>query len=521
VFGKNKDIIQHVKTEEFFYITEFPNDLNNNNELQYWVNLIRKPVNLKHYIWPVDVIELATETSQKQKYALVFPMRALPVFETIGGLLSNDMQAGWNMPWVKKFVANLLDAWCCFDASKYAYHEFSINNMFYQKENFDVMFDFSFSTQKVADLYSTRIVNKSRITPDYADSYFYIDGRNSLMDLASDYYSIAVILFKLLIGRLPYQGKVMEHEPNANELEHKNWLRVYHKNTYFIFDKNDNTNHIGGETGFAKDEIYVERWNELAEHVRNMFHNVFQTANVLRTSNNLIFYSPSEWKDALFGEKPAEIKLVYRTANDKGTELPPEESDTVSSKNKSDAVVSLTNTLKPEQKTRVVRNDPCPCGSGKKYKMCCRTDVDATTPTSERKRRVISNDPCPCGSGKKYKMCCRADVDGVLGVNGALIKEQSSSFYDVILTKTPESDKIMTIKVIREITGLGLMPAKEHAENTPVPIVQGVSESLAKQIQAELLLVNAETKLTANTKQDEKIETYVNQRMLDRWQSRI
>jgi len=212
-----------------------------------------------------------------------------------------------------------------------------------------------------------------------------------------------------------------------------------------------------------------------------MFHNVFQTANVLRTSDNLIFYSPSEWKDALFGENPAEIKLVYRTAaNDKGTELPPEESDTVSSKNKSNTMVSLIDTLKPELKTRVIRNDPCPCGSGKKYKICCRADVD-----------------------------------------GALIKEQNSSFYDVILSKTPESDKIMTIKVIREITGLGLRSARELAENIPAPIVQGVSESLAKQIQAELLLVSAETKLTANTKQDEKTETFVNQRMQERWQSKI
>ena len=26
---------------------------------------------------------------------------------------------------------------------------------------------------------------------------------------------------------------------------------------------------------------------------------------------------------------------------------------------------------KPVKKTKVGRNDPCPCGSGKKYKQCC------------------------------------------------------------------------------------------------------------------------------------------------------
>ncbi|HEC62475.1 MAG TPA: hypothetical protein ENI27_09540, partial [bacterium] len=24
---------------------------------------------------------------------------------------------------------------------------------------------------------------------------------------------------------------------------------------------------------------------------------------------------------------------------------------------------------------KIGRNDPCPCGSGKKYKMCCLTDM--------------------------------------------------------------------------------------------------------------------------------------------------
>lgn len=302
VFLKSKRVVLHVKTKELFYITPFPDDLNKEAELNYWVELIRKPPDLKHYIWPVDVIALP-DSSGDTGYALVFPIRALPVFENISTLLANDLQAGWNMPWVQKLIANLLEAWCHFAGSNYAYHEFSADKMFYQKESFNVMFDFSFSTQKTENLYDTCFVNKKRITPDYADSYFYIDARKSLMDLASDYYSMAVILFKLMVGRLPYQGKVMEHEPNANELEHKNWLKIYHKNPYFIFDSGDETNHIGGDTGFAKDEMFVDRWNELPEQIRTMFHNVFQTANVLRSADNLIFYSPQAWKEALFGDE--------------------------------------------------------------------------------------------------------------------------------------------------------------------------------------------------------------------------
>ncbi len=46
---------------------------------------------------------------------------------------------------------------------------------------------------------------------------------------------------------------------------------------------------------------------------------------------------------------------------------------------------------------KINENDPCPCGSGKKYKKCCGMNKE--------------NAPCPCGSGKKYKNCCGMNKD--------------------------------------------------------------------------------------------------------------
>lgn len=479
VFGERKNIIQHVKTEEFFYVTEFPDDMNNDVDLNYWIEIIRKPVDLKHYVWPVDVIIWDEQPKGKKRYALVFPIRALPAFEPVSTLLSNDMQAGWNMTWVKKIVPNLLEAWCHFDDSKYAYHEFSDQNMFYQKETYDVMFDFSFSTQRVDGLFRTCRVNKKRVMPDYADSYYYTDGRNYLMDLASDYYSIAVILFKILVGRLPYQGKVMEHEPNSNELEHNSWIRVYHKNTFFIFDEKDDTNQIGGETGFAKDDIFVERWEELPLHIRNMFHNVFQTANVMRLDNELIFYSPHEWKEALLGNENA-VTLLYRNVEQQ-------------------SIFSAQETKKQEAELGdaeplYIENN-IEASSDPELLMLNGTELSNSTVTENKKETL----------GKF--------VD-ILKSNTTAMK-----FHDVILTKSPKSEKILAIKVIREITGLGLASAKELVENPPTPLVQGITEDLALKIQAELLLVNIESELSKNTKHNSQTESEIVSRMQGRWQS--
>ena len=37
---------------------------------------------------------------------------------------------------------------------------------------------------------------------------------------------------------------------------------------------------------------------------------------------------------------------------------------------------------------KVGRNDPCPCGSGKKYKQCCLLEAEATRPTGGRSEAV-------------------------------------------------------------------------------------------------------------------------------------
>ena len=481
VFNKRKRIIRHVKTGAYFYITPFPDDLNSNFELDYWTQLIQNPVDFKHYIWPVDVVALPTDDGEAKKYALVFALRAMPVFETISGLFSDDKQVYWsdsntnNMrfggdkKWVQDLTFNLLNAWCHFDDSNYAYHEFSFDNIFYRSENYDVMFDFSFSTQKTDELYKTHYVNKKRIVPDFADSYYYLENRYSLMDLASDYYSMAVILFKLLIGRLPYHGKVMANEPNSDKGEHKNWLKIYHKNTYFIFDEKDYTNRIGGEKGFASDEVFVDRWNNLPIHIRNMFHNVFQNANVLRTADELIFYSPKQWKEALFGE-PLDVELSYRAA---GTQF---EQPIVAS--------SLAEDIQEE-----------------------------TAPASA----VVEDKPESVDKNPKKRKNIAENLVNVIKSKFTEVAE-SAGYHDVIITEVPQSGR--GIEVVNEITGLGLASVKELFENTPCPIAQGISAHMAEQLQNELALVEVKTLLSANSQHNEQIEGRITERMQGRWRSK-
>ncbi|BCW97631.1 MAG: 50S ribosomal protein L7/L12 [Armatimonadota bacterium] len=67
---------------------------------------------------------------------------------------------------------------------------------------------------------------------------------------------------------------------------------------------------------------------------------------------------------------------------------------------------------------------------------------------------------------------------------GAGEAEEKTSF-DVILTAAGDK-KIQVIKVVREITGLGLKEAKDLVEGAPQPIKEGVNKEEAEKIKAQV-----------------------------------
>jgi len=69
------------------------------------------------------------------------------------------------------------------------------------------------------------------------------------------------------------------------------------------------------------------------------------------------------------------------------------------------------------------------------------------------------------------------------GGDGAAAEEQTA--FDVVLTSAGQS-KIPVIKVIRELTGLGLKEAKAVADEAPKPVKEGVAREEADQMKAKL-----------------------------------
>jgi large subunit ribosomal protein L7/L12 len=75
------------------------------------------------------------------------------------------------------------------------------------------------------------------------------------------------------------------------------------------------------------------------------------------------------------------------------------------------------------------------------------------------------------------------------GGGGEAVAEKST--FDVIL-KAPGGAKLNIVKLVKEITGLGLKEAKDLVDGVPKPVKEGVSKEEANSIKQQLEEAGAE-----------------------------
>ena len=80
-----------------------------------------------------------------------------------------------------------------------------------------------------------------------------------------------------------------------------------------------------------------------------------------------------------------------------------------------------------------------------------------------------------------------------VAVAAAAVEEEQTEFTAVLTEIGP--NKIPVIKVVRELTGLGLKEAKDLVDGTPNPVKEGVNKDEAAKIKAALEEVGAKVEI--------------------------
>jgi len=76
----------------------------------------------------------------------------------------------------------------------------------------------------------------------------------------------------------------------------------------------------------------------------------------------------------------------------------------------------------------------------------------------------------------------------------ATVVEEEKTSFDVIL-KAPGANKLAIVKLVKELTGLGLKEAKDLVDSAPSPIKEGIAKADAEGLKKSLEEAGAEVEL--------------------------
>ena len=95
---------------------------------------------------------------------------------------------------------------------------------------------------------------------------------------------------------------------------------------------------------------------------------------------------------------------------------------------------------------------------------------------------------------EEFGVSAAAPVAMVAAAGDAGAAAEEKTEFDVVLADAG-AEKIKVIKVVREITGLGLKEAKEAVDGAPKTLKEAVSKDEAEKIKAQLEEVGAKVEL--------------------------
>jgi len=96
---------------------------------------------------------------------------------------------------------------------------------------------------------------------------------------------------------------------------------------------------------------------------------------------------------------------------------------------------------------------------------------------------------------EKFGVSAQAVAAPVMAAGAAPAEEEEQTAFDVVLKSFGEK-KINVIKIVREVTSLGLKEAKDLVDNLPNPVKEGVSKEEAEELKKKFEEAGAEVEVS-------------------------
>lgn len=285
----NARLIRHVKSGEEFYLVNASTELIN-EKTENLYKMMAFPAN-KCFFWPVDLVEV-TDSNGSTELRFVFPCRYESKRLALSELSKREIFLGIENNHIKPIILNIINAFDSLYKNEYLYHIWDDNIIFVNEKDYSILLPFS---DKISfGLDSKRSLLLSEYHTEFIDPYVF--KFEKAYDFYSEMYILSSLIFRLLIGRFPFEGSLMDGITKDTDFEFQQWVQKYTSQPIFIFDKNDKRNALGT---FSNEEVFINRWQMLTEEIRSMFLSTFEESNLMRKNNKIVSYLPNEWKNAI------------------------------------------------------------------------------------------------------------------------------------------------------------------------------------------------------------------------------
>ena len=79
------------------------------------------------------------------------------------------------------------------------------------------------------------------------------------------------------------------------------------------------------------------------------------------------------------------------------------------------------------------------------------------------------------------------------GGEGPAVVEEKTSFN--VILKSAGANKLAVVKIVKELTGLGLKEAKDLVDGAPKPVKEGVDKAIAEELKTKLTDAGADVEV--------------------------
>lgn len=297
----SSDVIHVYSGSVFKAVPIYISNISMSPEKATWYsNIILDPMCGIYFEWPIDLVEVPLHSGEFAT-CMIFKHRQYSKLSSFRDILyqTGDSQVlDWRNVNIRLICLNLVDLMYELDRSKYAYHDFNMDRMYFNPSSGEVYLRFSPHVRKLSSNTEFDKINQDDLSIEFVPPYIYRREYSGFLKKYADYYQLSALLFRLMIGRLPYEGRdlmnygtVMNPLIDTDKDAHKEYFIQYHSYPHFIFDEEDSSNELSPTW---ENELPKDRWKSLPEYIKDLFKTAFKQKNAENPSCAAM-PSPKKW----------------------------------------------------------------------------------------------------------------------------------------------------------------------------------------------------------------------------------